>query len=54
VLSRGQLEEHIYGWDDEVTSNTVEVLIHGVRRKFGAEVIRNVRGLGWCASKAQP
>jgi len=52
VLSRTQLEERIYGWDDEVASNTVEVLIHGVRRKFGADVIRNVRGLGWCVSKA--
>jgi two-component system OmpR family response regulator/two-component system response regulator QseB len=51
VLSRSQLEERIYGWDDEVTSNAVEVLIHGVRRKFGADVIRNVRGLGWCVSK---
>jgi two-component system, OmpR family, response regulator len=54
VLSRGQLEERIYGWDDEVASNTVEVLIHGVRKKVGADVIRNVRGLGWCVSKAEP
>jgi DNA-binding response OmpR family regulator len=52
ILSRTQLEERIYGWGEEVVSNAVEVLIHGVRRKFGAEVIRNVRGLGWRCEKA--
>lgn len=52
IVSRTQLEERIYGWGEEVTSNAVEVLIHGVRRKAGAEVIRNVRGLGWRVSGA--
>jgi DNA-binding response OmpR family regulator len=52
ILSRAQLEERIYGWGEEVSSNAVEVLIHGVRRKFGADVIRNLRGLGWCVNKA--
>lgn len=52
ILSRAQLEERIYGWGEEVSSNAVEVLIHGVRRKFGADVIRNIRGLGWCVNKA--
>ncbi len=47
ILSREQLESRIYGWGEEVTSNAVDVLIHGMRRKFGAESIRNVRGLGW-------
>lgn len=47
ILSRQQLEERIYGWDDGVSSNAVEVIIHGLRRRFGADVIRNVRGLGW-------
>jgi two-component system OmpR family response regulator/two-component system response regulator QseB len=47
ILSRAQLEERIYGWGEEVSSNAVEVLIHGVRRKFDADVIRNIRGLGW-------
>ncbi len=47
IVSRTQLEERIYGWGEEVTSNAVEVLIHGVRRKAGVDVIRNVRGLGW-------
>ena len=47
ILSRSQIEERIYGWGEEVSSNAVEVLIHGVRRKLGPEIIRNVRGLGW-------
>lgn len=51
ILSRTQLEERLYGWGEEVSSNAVEVLIHGVRRKLGADVIRNVRGLGWRVSK---
>jgi two-component system, OmpR family, response regulator len=50
ILSRRQLEERIYGWDAAVASNTVEVVIHGLRRRFGAELIRNVRGLGWKVS----
>jgi len=47
ILSREQLEHRIYGWGEEVASNAVDVLIHGMRRKLGAEAIRNVRGLGW-------
>jgi len=47
VLSREQLENRIYGWGEEVTSNAIDVLIHGMRRKLGAGAIRNVRGLGW-------
>ena len=47
ILSREQLENRIYGWGEEVTSNAVDVLIHGMRRKLGPDAIRNVRGLGW-------
>jgi len=47
ILSREQLENRIYGWGEEVSSNAVDVLIHGMRRKLGPESIRNVRGLGW-------
>lgn len=47
ILSREQLENRIYGWGEEVTSNAVDVLIHGMRRKLGNEFIGNVRGLGW-------
>lgn len=46
-LSRAQLEERIYGWDEEVESNTVEVHIHALRRKLGADWIRNLRGVGY-------
>jgi two-component system, OmpR family, response regulator QseB len=51
VLSREQLEEKLYGWGEEVQSNTVEVYIHALRRKFGQDFIRNVRGVGYRVSK---
>ncbi|MDO8793619.1 MAG: response regulator transcription factor [Vicinamibacterales bacterium] len=47
VLSRAQLEEHLYEWGQEVESNTVEVFIHHLRRKIGADRIRTVRGVGY-------
>ncbi len=51
ILSRAQLEEHIYGWNEEVESNAVDFLIHGVRKKLGADTIKNVRGAGWMVEK---
>lgn len=53
ILSREQLENRIYGWGEEVSSNAVDVLIHGMRRKLGADTIRNVRGLGWRVAAGQ-
>jgi len=47
VLSRAQLEEKLYGWNESVGSNAVKVHIHNVRKKLGEDVIRNVRGLGY-------
>ena len=47
VLSREQLETSIYGWQDEIISNAVEVHLHNLRRKLGAAWIRNVRGVGY-------
>lgn len=47
VVSRAKLEEKLYGWSEEVESNTVEVYIHLLRRKLGAGFIRNVRGVGY-------
>jgi two-component system OmpR family response regulator len=47
VLSRAQLEEKLYSWRDEVSSNAVEVYIHGLRKKLGSELIQNVRGVGY-------
>lgn len=47
VLSKETLEERLYGWGEEVESNTVEVHVHNLRRKFGPQVIRTVRGMGY-------
>jgi two-component system, OmpR family, response regulator QseB len=47
ILSRAQLEERLYGWGEEVESNAVEVHIHGLRRKLGAQFILTVRGVGY-------
>ena len=52
ILARADLEERIYGWNEEVESNAVDFLIHGVRKKLGANVIKNVRGAGWMVDKA--
>jgi DNA-binding response OmpR family regulator len=52
VLSRAQLEEKLFGWKDDVSSNAVEVYIHGVRKKLGAGLIQNVRGVGYMVPKA--
>jgi two-component system OmpR family response regulator len=52
VLSRAQLEEKLYGWRDGISSNAVEVYIHGLRKKLGADTILNVRGLGYMVPKA--
>ena len=49
VLSKEQLEQRLYGWQDEVTSNAIEVHLHHLRRKLGADWIRNVRGVGYMA-----
>jgi two-component system, OmpR family, response regulator QseB len=47
ILSRAQLEEKLYGWNEEVDSNAVDVHLSALRKKLGADAIRNVRGLGW-------
>jgi two-component system OmpR family response regulator/two-component system response regulator QseB len=47
VLSREQLEQHLYSWGQEVESNAVEVHIHNLRRKLGASLIQTVRGVGY-------
>jgi two-component system OmpR family response regulator len=47
VFSRAQLEEKLYGWKDDVSSNAVEVYVHGLRKKIGADFIKTVRGLGY-------
>ena len=52
VLSRARLEEKLYGWAEEVESNAVEVHIHSLRKKLGADFIRNVRGVGYMVPRA--
>ena len=47
VLSREKLEESVYGWGDEIGSNAIEVHLHHLRKKLGADVITNVRGVGY-------
>lgn len=47
VISKSQLEEKLYGWTEEVESNTVEVYIHHLRKKLGVDFIKNVRGVGY-------
>lgn len=51
VLSKSQLEDKLYGWGEEVGSNTVEVYVHALRKKLWPELIRNVRGLGYMIPK---
>jgi two-component system OmpR family response regulator len=52
ILSRSDLERHIYGWNEEVESNAIEFLIHAIRKKIGPSAIRNVRGVGWMVDRA--
>jgi two-component system response regulator QseB len=51
VLSRAQLEDRLYGWDEPIGSNAVEVYIHGLRRKLGPDAIRTLRGVGYFMPK---
>ncbi len=47
VMSREQLEQHLYSWGQEVESNAVEVHVHHLRRKLGAALVETVRGVGY-------
>ena len=51
VFSREQLEEKLYGWGEEVESNTVEVYIHSLRKKLSQNFIKNIRGVGYMVPK---
>lgn len=52
ILGKQQIEERLYGWDDSIESNTVEVHVSHLRRKIGREMIETVRGLGYVMPKA--
>ncbi|MBN9116496.1 MAG: response regulator transcription factor [Pandoraea sp.] len=51
ILSRDALEHRLYGWGEEIESNMIDFLIHSIRKKLGADVIRNIRGAGWLVPK---
>ncbi len=51
ILSKQSLEDALYGWNEEVASNAVEFIIHGLRKKLGKDAIKNVRGMGWLVTK---
>lgn len=53
IVSRARLEERLYGWGEEIESNTVEVHIHRLRKKLAADLIRTVRGVGYMVPKEQ-
>jgi DNA-binding response OmpR family regulator len=54
VLTREQLEQHLYGWGKEVDSNAVEVHVHHLRRKLGNALIHTVRGVGYTLLREPP
>lgn len=51
VLSRHNLEQKLYSWGDEIESNTIEVHIHHLRKKFYSELIKTVRGIGYIIAR---
>ena len=53
-LSRAQLEDRLYGWQEEIGSTAVEVHIHSLRRKLGNDWLRNVRGVGYLVPREPP
>jgi two-component system response regulator QseB len=53
VLSREQLTQSLYGWGDDIDSNALEVHIHNLRKKFGTQFIRTIRGVGYMVVKEQ-
>lgn len=54
ALSRARLEESLYGWNEEVESNAVEVHIHNLRKKLGSDLIKTIRGVGYLIRKDAP
>jgi two-component system response regulator QseB len=52
ILSKSQIEESLYGWNEEIASNTVEVHIHQLRKKLGTSVIKNIRNVGYTLKDA--
>ena len=53
ILSKSQLEEQIYGWNEEVASNAIEVHVHQIRKKLNSKVIKNIRNVGYTLGAAR-
>ena len=53
IMSRSEIEDRIYGWNEEVESNSVEFHINSLRKKLGPDVIRNIRGMGWMVERTR-
>lgn len=51
IVPRTRLEESLYGWNESVASNAIEVHIHHIRKKLGSDVIETVRGVGYAMGK---
>jgi len=47
VFNRAQLEESLYGWGEGAESNTIDVHVHHLRKKLGADVVKTIRGVGY-------
>ena len=47
VLSKSRIEDSLYAWGNEIESNTIEVHIHNLRKKIGADTISTIRGVGY-------
>ncbi|MDF1796003.1 MAG: response regulator [Coxiellaceae bacterium] len=53
VISREQLNQTLYGWGENIDSNALEVHIHNLRKRFGSDLIRTIRGVGYMAEKQE-
>ncbi|CAM2171953.1 DNA-binding transcriptional activator QseB [Paraburkholderia sacchari] len=53
IVTREQLEERLYGWNEEIESNAIQVHVYNLRRKLGSDAIRNVRGVGYGIGKIE-
>ncbi len=53
VISREQLNQTLYGWGENIDSNALEVHIHNLRKRFGTQLIRTIRGVGYMISKEE-
>jgi DNA-binding response OmpR family regulator len=51
IQTREQLESRLYSWGEEVSSNAIEVHVHHLRKKFGSDFIKTVRGVGYTVRK---